>query len=389
MKRVAAVALVTLLMPIGNGFAFPIRSSSRTMIVRFASGTTAAEAHALARSLGAVSTGSIPEFRLQRIQVPDAAIEGLRADSKVEWVEPDRTLGIFERPNDPLLAKQWAFGKLKLSKAWAGAAGTEAPVTVAVADTGVDASHPDLDARVLPGRDFLDNDDDASDVFGHGTAVAGIIAANSDNREGIVGMSWGAKILPYRVCDRSGGCSLFALAQAIVAASEAGARVMNMSLGGVAPRCPRTLELARRVAEQRGMLLVAAAGNAAGRGNPTNYPAACDGYLGVGATDALDRWASFSDHGPYVDLAAPGAAIITSWMQKTSDPQTPGYATVDGTSFASPYVAGLAALLFSDHPGWSPTRVARRMERTAVDLGARGRDPYFGAGRIDPVAALR
>lgn len=359
-----------------------------TVVVGFQDGSTAAARRAAAAATGAAVTGRIPALGLQRWVLPAGALAGVDAHPAIAWVEPDRTLHVFDRPNDPLLQRQWAFGRLGFAKAWKLEAGATSPVLVGVVDTGIEATHPDLEGRLVQGRDFVTQDDAPDDTHGHGTGVSGIIAANTDNREGIAGMSWGAKIMPLQACGETGTCSMFAVAQAIVWAAVHDAHVVNLSLGGALPSCGRTLQAAAALADARGTLLVAASGNSAQQGNPTSYPAACDGFMAVGATDTLDGWATFSGYGPHVSVAAPGAAVMTAWSSETSPQATRGYAVVDGTSFAAPHVAGLAALLWSRHPDWTPAQVRARIEQSAVDLGPEGPDPWFGHGRIDLVKAL-
>ena len=389
MKRalpVAAVLMTALLVP--SAPAVPSPAEPVAVAVGFADGTTAAARRAAAAAAGATVTGRIPALRLQRWVVPAATVGGLAGSPAVEWVEPDRTFYLFERPNDPLLPQQWVFDTLRFPKAWKAETGTTSPVLVGVVDTGVVATHPDLEGRLVKGRDFIDGDDAPDDTNGHGTGVSGVIAANTDNREGIAGMSWGAKIMPLQACGEEGTCSMFAVVQAIVWAAAHDARVVNLSLGGALPSCGRTVQAAAAFAAARGTLLVAASGNSAQQGNPTAYPAACDGFMAVGATDALDRWAPFSSYGPHVSVAAPGVAVMASWSRQTSPEGTPGYAVVDGTSFAAPHVAGLAALLWSRHRDWTPAQVRARIEQSAVDLGPEGRDDWFGHGRIDLTKAL-
>ena len=356
------------------------------IVVSFEDGTTAAQRAAARHASGARLTASIPELGLERWVVPAGSLSNI---SGVRWAEPDRTLHVMEKPNDPLLGKQWAYGKLSFARAWKVERGVGSPVVVAVIDTGVDPTHPEMEGRLVAGRDFVDGDELPDDVYGHGTGVAAIVAANTDNREGIAGMSWGAKIMPLRTCNEKGGCSMFAVAQAIVFAAARDARVVNLSLGGAMPACPQTLDVASTFAAARGSLLVTSSGNSAQQGNPTNFPAACEGFMAVGATDAADNWAPFSDFGSHVDVSAPGASITTAWTRENSPPETSGYVTTDGTSFAAPHVAGLAALLLSQHPEWTPGQVETRIEETAVDLGPEGRDPWFGHGRIDVVRALK
>ncbi|MFN2527059.1 MAG: S8 family serine peptidase, partial [Actinomycetota bacterium] len=236
--------------------------------------------------------------------------------------------------------------------------------------------------------DYVSLDDDPGDPNGHGTHVAGIIAATQDNNLGIAGMSWGAKVLAIRVCGERGSCDNFGVAAGIAEAIAKGARVVNLSLGGAGDSCPAPFMALAQLAAAKEVLLVAAAGNSAQRKNPTTYPAACDGYLGVGATSTQDEWAPFSNHGPYVDVAAPGVGIWSTVPADRSPPSTPGFAAFSGTSMAAPHVSALAALLFSAHPEWSADEVATRIMETAVDLGRPGRDGYFGMGRISVLRAL-
>ncbi|MFN2587732.1 MAG: S8 family serine peptidase [Actinomycetota bacterium] len=266
-------------------------------------------------------------------------------------------------------------------------------MTVAVIDSGVDPSHPDLLHRTVPGFDFVGLDDDPADDHGHGTHVAGIVAAEPDNREGIAGLSWGARVMPLKACDARGDCGSFEVAAAIAYAAQAGVDVVNVSLGGAAPACPAEFRLAGALARTAGVVLVASAGNAAQEGNPVGYPASCDGYVSVAATSPQDKWAPFSVHNEFVDLAAPGMVVPSTippgLAGMSDDPSTPGYGPASGTSMAAPHVAGLAALLLAAHPEWTPAQVEERMKETAADLGAKGPDEYFGAGRIDIARALR
>jgi subtilisin family serine protease len=336
-------------------------------------------------AVGAHLTGKIDQLDLAQVSMRPSALPQLLSSPGIEWAERESVSHTLGKPNDPLISEQWAPQKIGVFNAWRTEKGTKSTI-VAVVDTGVDPSHPDLQNRLLPGYDFVNADQDPSDDHGHGTHVAGIIAARPDNRTGISGMSWGARILPLKACDSQGACGNFEVTAAIVRAIQEKAQVVNLSLGAPGESCPREFDLAAQLAQRQNVLLVAAAGNSAQEGNPTSYPAACDGYVAVGATSPTDEWATFSEHGDYVDVAAPGVMILSTVppaLLMQDDPSTPGYGFADGTSMATPHVAGLAALLFSQHPDWQPSHVQHRIESTAVDLGARGRDPYFGAGRID------
>lgn len=270
--------------------------------------------------------------------------------------------------------------------AWAVDVGTSAPVTVAVLDTGVDLAHPDFEGRVVSGFDFEDGDPDSSDDHFHGTHVAGIIAAATNNRRGVAGMSWGAKLLAVKVMDAKGKGSDCDIVAGMVYAAQQGAKVENLSLGGTYLGCPTAMEEAIAYAKQRGTLIVAAAGNAAKQGNPVEYPGGCAGVLTVAASDQRDRIAPFSEHGPQIVVSAPGVHILSTYRTKGGEHK---YAYLDGTSMATPFVSGLAALLFSAHPTWTPDQVFQRIATTSDDLGAKGRDDYFGSGRINAARALR
>ena len=351
------------------------------------------EVEAIVRAHGGRVGGVVESLRLLKVRATPATAGALRASPLVEWVHREQTLRVAGvRPNDPLFARQWPLATMDALRGWRVERGEKAGVVVAVVDTGVDHSHPDLQDRMETGFDFVNRDEDPVDDHGHGTHVAGIVAAEPDNRRGIAGVSWGASIMPLKACTPEGGCGTFDVAAAIAFAVQGGAKVVNISLAGATESCPAELGLAATLAEAQDVLLVASAGNSAQDGNPVMYPAACDGFLAVGATAPNDRWAPFSEHGDYLDLSAPGVAVPSTLppglAPMPDDPSTPGYGPADGTSMAAPHVAGLAALLFARHPDWTPLQVEEHMEKTAVDLGERGPDEYFGAGRISIGRAL-
>jgi type VII secretion-associated serine protease mycosin len=253
---------------------------------------------------------------------------------------------------------------------------------VAVIDSGVDLTHPDLAANLLPGKDFVDGDNTPQDTYGHGTHVSGTIAA-ALNGIGIVGVAPSVKILPVRVLDGRGNGSMYDVAQGIIWAADAGAKVINLSLGGAVDD-PNVHE-AVDYAIQKGAVVVAASGNhdnPDGSDNVKMYPAAYPGVLAVAAVDSDQTHAWFSNYGSYVGVSAPGVHILSAYLNGD-------YAWLDGTSMASPHVAGLAALIRSAHPEYSVAQVIDAIEKTALSMGTGLMDRnYYGAGIIQVDKAL-
>ncbi len=278
---------------------------------------------------------------------------------------------------DPYRGSQWALNHTSFERSWALTNGRGA--VVAVVDTGVQADHEDLTGTVMPGWDAItDQPGGTSDPHGHGTHVAGIIAAAARNGKGIAGSAPGVRILPVRVLGADGSGSRSDILEGIIWAADQGADVINLSLGGTggADGYARAIQYAL----DKGAVVVAAAGNNALDGNEPQYPAADPGAIAVAATTPSDDRAPFSNHGGYIDLAAPGTSIQSTVPT--------GYAAWSGTSMAAPHVAAAAALLAARDPGLSPARSRDLLERSARDLGESGRDDEFGAGLVDPDTAL-
>ncbi|MCO8273177.1 S8 family peptidase [Actinoplanes sp. TRM 88003] len=300
-------------------------------------------------------------------------------------VELDAVATATEVPagSDTYRSQQWDFSKIRVADAWTKSTG--AGVTVAVLDTGVDAQHPDLAANVLTGFDATtDKAGVSTDANGHGTHVAGTIAAVTGNGKGISAVAPNTKILPVRVLAANGSGNMSDVAEGIVWAADHGATVINMSLGSTSKVTAVTNAIT--YARSKGVTIVAAAGNERAKNSPTSYPAADAGVIAVAATDSSDKVATYSNAGAYVDVAAPGSGILSTYP--TALGGKTGYATMNGTSMASPHVAAVVALLEAYQPTLTPDQIETTLKNTAVDLGAKGRDDDFGAGRIDPVAAL-
>jgi thermitase len=302
-----------------------------------------------------------------------AALAALRSDADVEWAEPNQPRRLAA---DPLAGLLWGLNNTGQSvwwrrgtpdadvdapQAWAVTRG--AGVTVAVVDTGVDAGHPDLAGRIVPGHDFVDDDGGAQDLHGHGTHVAGTIAAGQ-NGTGVIGVAPEALVMPLRVLDADGGGSSADVAAAFAFAGDRGVRVVNASLGSGYP----SLVERRAIHEHPGTLYVVAAGNGGSDGigddnddATREYPCAHDepNLICVGATDANDARAAFSNYGASsVDLFAPGQDIVSSWARGRPTVLNQyfgvgdGYEIMVGTSMAAPHVAGAAALAGAVRPGW-------------------------------------
>ncbi|MGD9797412.1 MAG: S8 family serine peptidase, partial [Acidimicrobiia bacterium] len=259
---------------------------------------------------------------------------------------------------------------------------------VAVIDSGIDTTHPDLQGVVLPGADFLAPGGDGSiDQYGHGTHVAGILAATVGNAIGVAGLSSGVRLYPVRVMDQAGNVAEGNLAAGIYWAIDHGANVINLSLGTDASSS--IVAAAVQAAVDRGIVVVAAGGNDFGSGSPTFYPAALPGVIGVAATNESDGRASFSSVGGWVDLTAPGNTIVSTCAGALDPGSLPaGYCTLSGTSMSTAYTSALAAMLLQRFPAATRADVENILKASADDLGPAGPDTSFGSGILDPLGAL-
>jgi len=318
--------------------------------------------HAIAR-IGIVVVRMAPDRR-------DEALARLRASRWVARTERDAVLERLDTtPNDTYWSSQWGLRRIGLPGAWDRTRG-EAGVVVAVLDTGVDPNHPDLRGAVLPGIDVVGDTTNTADPQGHGTSVAGIIAARSNNAAGVAGICWTCSILPVKVLGADGTGDMAALASGIVRAADAGARVINMSLGG--PVGSAALDQAIAYAVAKNAVLVAAAGN-----NGTSmpfYPAANPNVIGVAATDDADQLYSWSNYGDWIRVTAPGCDPAPALGD--------AYVNFCGTSAAAPVVSGLAALAVSLQPAAGRDAIMRAISET-TDVPASATK-----GRIDAPKSL-
>lgn len=308
-------------------------------------------------------------------------------------VLPERVSTLSEsiQAQDPLSGDQWYLADMSMNQVWTEHGTGSSGVTVAVLDTGVDYTHPDLDGRIIKGPDYIDQDFDPKDEHGHGTHVAGIIAAGLNNSQGITGIAPQVRVMAIRVLNAKGSGSLFHIAKGIAYAANNGAKVINLSLGSSsAGSIMKTLaNYLASYADRKGALIIAAAGNA---GGAIGFPAAASKFLAVGAVNEQKYLASFSNRGPEVDLVAPGVNIMSTFPTYDVTANESGlphdYASLNGTSMATPIVSALAALVLSQDPYLTPGQLRERLESTATDLGSIGRDNLFGAGLINPIKAL-
>lgn len=304
--------------------------------------------------------GHTSVYKVPAGQSVEEALAKLRKDPNVIYAEPNYLYHALEvapkavraqrTVNDPMFDQLWGVKKIQAPEAWETTAG-DPNVIVAVVDTGVDYNHPDLQGQVIKGPDFGNNDADPMDDQGHGSHVAGTIAALADNGQGVAGVAYRTKILAIKVLGSDGSGDMAAIAKGILKAQEMGAKVINLSLGG--EQDARTIRDAVDQVTAKGALCVVAAGNENTTRN--TYPAAYASVLSVGATDTNDRRASFSNYGTYVDIAAPGTGILSSTEKD--------YKKHDGTSMASPHAAGVAALLLAQNPALTPSQLKAVMER--------------------------
>ncbi len=324
----------------------------------------------------------------------------------IEWAEPNLVdKAAITVPNDPDYGNQWALPQIHAPQAWDLGRGAN-NVIIAVLDSGIPMSgsppvlsHPDLNdsTRIILGTDHVNSDATPRDDNGHGTHVAGIASAMSDNATGITGVSWNSRIYVTKIFDANGNGSSQLFYDGVIEAVDYAVAhnlrlVINYSGGGPASN---TKELAVQYARDRDCLIVAAAGNDY-QGNviyPAAYSSSYNNVIAVSATDSADAFAPYSNKGPEINVAAPGSHILSTLPNyavtlNTAYGFSQNYDYLDGTSMAAPHVSGLAALLLSINNALSPDEVRDIIEQTADDLGSPAWDQYYGYGRIDAYSAL-
>ena len=288
-------------------------------------------------------------------------------------VELDRRVPAAFVANDPYLGSAWHLGKIGAQTAWDTTQGSG--VTIAILDSGVLPTHPDLASRLVPGWNFIDNNANTADVHGHGTAVAGAAAAATNNGVGVSSVAGAAQIMPIRIADANAYAYWSTVAQGLTWAADRGARVANISYLGVAGSA--AVQNAAQYMRSKGGLVVVCAGNT----GIDEGIAPTTTMIPVSATDANDQKTSWSSWGNFVAVSAPG---INIWTTAKSG----GYEQWWGTSMASPVTAGVVALMMAANKALPPAQIESLLYSTAVDLGAPGRDAVFGHGRVNASAAV-
>jgi uncharacterized repeat protein (TIGR01451 family) len=388
MSFLGVVLLLFLVFPVGALAAPPpgvplacLDFAAQEIVVGFREGVTPPEMAEIHRQTGGQVKQSIPELGAQVVTVPTgrlaATIKAYGANPRIRYAEPNYVAESLVEPDDTYFDKQWAMQKIEAPAAWDVTRGSTG-VIIAILDTGVNTDHPDLTDKIVQSVNFTDADTD-DDIFGHGTHVAGIAAAATNNGIGVAGLGYDSSLMNVKVLRDNGSGYHSWIAAGITWAADNGAQVINMSLGGGSSS--QLLEDAVNYAWSKGVVVVAAAGN---NGNSYMvYPAGYANCIAVAATDAKDALASWSNYGDWVDLAAPGTGIYSTLNDD-------GYGYKSGTSMASPHVAGLAALVFTtvsdiNGNGFLNDEVRARIESTCDDIGVEG----IGSGRINAARAVQ
>jgi thermitase len=308
-------------------------------------------------------------------QAEEAVAKALAKNPLIAFAEPDRLVEPSAvTPDDPQFPSEWHLERIQAPTAWEMSVGSN--ITVAVLDTGIDPHNAELASRLVPGWNSVSLNNDTAPTNTHGTLIAGIVAAETNNGTGVASVAYNARLMPIRVTNSGDGYAYESdIARGLTWAADHGALVANV---GYDVTTSGAVSSAAQYMRSMGGVVVVPAGNIGHDPGYSNNPY----MISVSATTISDTKVTYSGYGEYIDVAAPGDSIITT--------RVGGYIqTVSGTSYASPVAAGVAALIMATNSALSPSDVESLLESTADDLGTAGRDPYFGFGRVNAAAAVQ
>ncbi len=366
-----------------TNFALNTRVSTNELIVKFKANISDIEKEQVRKKFNIGLKSKLDKLRMQVIRVPNGDVENimqrLKTDPTVEYVEPNFIAQKLSATNDPLLSQQWGLFKINAASndilsAWDITTG-DTSVKVAILDTGIEQSHPDLNGKVISNINFT-NSSTVSDLDGHGTHVAGIVAAATNNANGVAGTGYNTALINTKVLDDNGSGYYSWVTNGIIWSADQGAKVITMSLGGSS--YSQALLDAVNYAWNKGAVVVAAAGNN-NNANPI-YPGAYLNVIAVAAVDQNDTKAYFSNYGNWVDVSAPGVTIYSTYIGNS-------YAYLSGTSMATPFTSGTAALVWASGVCLDNACVRQRIEQTADKIAGTG--SYWNSGRINAYNAVK
>ncbi len=361
-------------------------------VIKFKQKMTTESALSLAQSVGAEvnkfstrTNNAVIEFKIGTDT--DEVIQGLKENSAIEFVEPNYKVKNNYTVSDPRSKDQQGLAVANLAKAWDITFG-DPKIIIAVIDTGIDLGHPDLKNKLVEGYNIItQGKTPPRDDNGHGTHASGIAGAQTNNKIGIAGTAPNCKLMPIKALDAKGSGDIYNVALGVIWAVDHGARVLNMSLGGPSSE---TLKRAIDYALAKNVVVVTAMGND-GK-NSKAYPAALPGVISVGAVNFDRTRADFSNYGDWISVTAPGSQIMSTMptykTTMTEFEKEEGYDYLDGTSMACPIVAGIAALVLSRNPDYTPAEVKERIQSTASDAGKKGFDNEYGYGIVNAAKAV-
>lgn len=380
-------------------YAQPGKARKNTVLYKLKAGASVDEQNALTKALGDLGIRSEKmiahgKVNFAKIHRQGSLTEGevaqvLMATGGLEFAEPDALVEPEMTPNDPYVGNQWQHAKIGSYAAWDKVPGGSQSVLVAVCDSGVESTHPDLAPNMaLPGYNTVDNTTNSEPNYSaasggyHGTMVAGYIAAAGNNGAGVAGVAYGVKILPVKITNQADSTAYSSdAAECITYAADRGAKVVNLSY--LMGRYATIDSAAQYLRTKNGLLFVAAGNGGCDTGSTCTegvYPD-YSSFVLVGATDQNDLRAGFSNYGAAIDIVAPGVGVYSTYWNG-------GYTGGNGTSFASPITAGAAALLYSINPGFTSTQVENFLFSTANRTGGLSDSYTFGNGRVDAAAAV-